>query len=148
MKTPSHYLVITALAMTPFCLAEENAGKKAEPVSAVSVTVPAAMSVNELVSRTVGDNPELAYYLAEIDAAKGKREVAGRRPDPELGVQIGQRSLRAGQGGGGGDGVAWSVSVSQRFDFTGRNSLRKAIADRQVERAEAGVEQFRRELSS
>ncbi len=147
MKPVSVYLGILALALAPLTLwAADVAVPQPVGTTPVSETAP-SIRIADLVARTVGENPELAYYTAEIDAAKDKREVAGRLPDPELGVQIGQRSLRS-QGGGGGDGVAWSVSISQRFDFTGRNSLRKAIADRQVERAEAGIEQFRRELAA
>lgn len=147
MKPVSLYLGALALALAPLTLpaaeavGQQHAGESPAPEASPSIRIA------DLVARTVGENPELAYYAAEVGAAKDKREVAGRMPDPELGVQIGQRSLRS-PGGGGGDGLAWSVSISQRFDFTGRNSLRKAIADRQVERAEAGIEQFRRELAA
>lgn len=135
------------LTMAPITAAETTATPPA-PTSTATKEIPSpAMSIDALVADTVANNPELAYYIAEIDAAKGRQSVAGRLPDPQLGVQIGQRSLRS-QGGGGGDGLSWSVSISQRFDFNGRNALRKAIAERQVERAEVGVEQFRRELAA
>jgi len=147
MKTVFTYFGVLAVAMTPFVLpaAEISAPMAAGETSTQAPAPP--IRIADLVASTVGENPELAYYKAEVDAAKDKRDVAGRMPDPELGVQIGQRSLRS-QGGGGGDGISWSVSISQRFDFTGRNALRKAIADRQVERAEAGIEQFRLELAA
>jgi len=145
MKPVSLYLGVLALALAPLALRAADVVAP-QPAGTAPAAAP-AIRITDLVARTVGENPELAYYTAEVEAAKSKRDVAGRLPDPELGVQIGQRSLRS-QGGGGGDGLAWSVSISQRFDFTGRNSLRKAIADRQVERAEAGIEQFRRELAA
>lgn len=147
MKPVFFWFGVLAPALAPLSIraadvaVPQSAGADAAPVSGT------AIRIADLVARTVGENPELAYYAAEVEAAKAGRDVAGRPADPELGVQIGQRSLRS-PGGGGGDGLAWSVSISQRFDFTGRNSLRKAIADRRVERAEAGVEQFRRELAA
>ena len=44
------------------------------------------------------------------------------------------------------EGTAWAVSVNQTFEWPGRILLRKAIADRSVQLAEAGLEQFRAAL--
>jgi cobalt-zinc-cadmium efflux system outer membrane protein len=44
--------------------------------------------------------------------------------------------------------LAWSVSVSQSFEYPGRLALRKAIANRQVELAEVGYAQFRAALAA
>jgi cobalt-zinc-cadmium efflux system outer membrane protein len=41
------------------------------------------------------------------------------------------------------EGVAWSVSLVQPFEWPGRMGLRKAIANRDVELAEIGLERFR-----
>jgi cobalt-zinc-cadmium efflux system outer membrane protein len=63
-------------------------------------------------------------------------------------VEIGRKSSREPSGACLGDGLAWGVTLSQKFDFTGRNALRKAIAQSQLERAESGLAQFRRELAA
>jgi cobalt-zinc-cadmium efflux system outer membrane protein len=46
------------------------------------------------------------------------------------------------------EGTAWSVSVMQTFEYPGRVSLRKAIANQDIELAELGLEQFRETLKA
>jgi cobalt-zinc-cadmium efflux system outer membrane protein len=41
------------------------------------------------------------------------------------------------------EGVAWSVSVAQPFEWPGRLGLRKAIANRDIELAQLGYERFK-----
>ena len=45
------------------------------------------------------------------------------------------------------EGVAWSVSVVQPFEWPGRIGLRKAIANRDVELAELGFARFKLALA-
>src|SRR6202008_3404800 len=42
-----------------------------------------------------------------------------------------------------GTGPVWSVSLTQTFEFPGRVSLRKAIADKEIALAQLGLEKFR-----
>src|SRR6185436_15284269 len=42
-----------------------------------------------------------------------------------------------------GEGLTWSVSLAQPFEWPGRIGLRKAIANRDVELAELGLARFR-----
>lgn len=105
-------------------------------------------TLRELVRDTLTFNPELKFYEAEISAAKGQRRKAGEWPNPTLGVEIGQKRATDASNILVGEGLAWSVSISQTFDFTGRPALRKAIANRQVELAEVGLEQFKKELEA
>jgi cobalt-zinc-cadmium efflux system outer membrane protein len=44
--------------------------------------------------------------------------------------------------------VAWSVSVAQPFEYPGRLALRKAIANRQIELAQIGYQQFQAALAA
>ena len=93
------------------------------------------IAVEELVADMVARNPELKFYEAEIAAARGGRVTAGAWANPELSGEIGNKNV-TDFAGASGDGVVWAVSVAQTFEFPGRLSLRKAIANRQVALAE------------
>src|SRR5438093_6228705 len=105
-----------------------------------------ALTVEALVANVLTNNPELNFYRAEMAAAKGERQTAGVWANPEVAGTAG--SKRASGGGISGEGLAWSVSVKQTFEWPGRISLRKAIANRQIRLAELGYEQFRAALEA
>ena len=94
-----------------------------------------------LVAETLARNPELKFYEAEISAAKGGRKTDGLLANPELSGGVGQKTVRGG--GVSAEGVAWSVSVLQPFEWPGRLGLRKAIANRDIELAELGYQRFK-----
>jgi cobalt-zinc-cadmium efflux system outer membrane protein len=100
-----------------------------------------AITLDALVSETLERNPELKFYEAEIAAAKGGRKTAGSLGNPELSGGVGQKTVRGG--GLSAEGVAWSVSVVQPFEWPGRLGLRKAIANRDIELAQLGNERFK-----
>jgi cobalt-zinc-cadmium efflux system outer membrane protein len=54
---------------------------------------------------------------------------------------VGNKTVRGG--GLSAEGVAWSVSVVQPFEWPGRLGLRKAIANRDIELAELGYARFK-----
>src|SRR5262245_6509474 len=99
---------------------------------------PTPMSLAALVAQAIADNPELNFYRAEIGAAAGERKATGAWANPEVTGELGRK--RTTGPGLSAEGTAWSVSVSQTFEWPGRVSLRKAIADRQVKLAEVGLE--------
>jgi cobalt-zinc-cadmium efflux system outer membrane protein len=98
-------------------------------------------TLDALVAETLERNPELKFYEAEIAAAKGGRKTAGLLANPELSGGIGNKTIRGG--GVNAEGVAWSVSVLQPFEWPGRLGLRKAIANRDIELAELGYARFK-----
>lgn len=106
------------------------------------------ISIQTLVGEALADNPELAFYRAEIAAARGERKTAGARPNPEAEFELGRKQSRSRSGGLSEEGTAWAVSISQSFDWPNRLALRKAIASRQIELSEIGLAQFERELAS
>lgn len=108
----------------------------------------AAESFDGIVAAIVANNPELKFYEAEIDAAKAGRRSAGVLASPELSVEAGRKRVRDLSGALAGEGTAWSVSVTQTFEWPGRLALRKAIANRQIELAELGLARFRAALGS
>ncbi len=100
-------------------------------------------AVETLVSQVLERNPELNFYRAEIAAANAERRVASTLGNPEVSATLGNKHVR-----GVGDGIAWSVSVQQPFEWPGRISLRKAIANQQIRLAELGLAQFKTRLAA
>lgn len=100
-----------------------------------------AATLDALVAETLARNPELKFYETEILAAKGGRKTAGLPANPELGGSVGNKTVRGG--GLNAEGVAWSVSVVQPFEWPGRLGLRKAIANGDIELAELGYTRFK-----
>jgi cobalt-zinc-cadmium efflux system outer membrane protein len=107
-----------------------------------STTVPA------LVADIAAHNPELQFYEAAIAAAQSGRAAAGALSDPEISLDVGRKRVQVLNGSLAGEGTAWSVSVTQTFDWPGRLSLRKAIANHQVELAELGLARFKAALAA
>ncbi len=105
-----------------------------------------SIALDALVADVLEHNPELNFYRAEIAAAKGERRTAATWANPEVSTTVGQKQVRSG--GLSDEGVAWSVSVQQTFEYPGRLALRKAIANRQIELAGLGYEQFKGALAA
>jgi outer membrane protein, heavy metal efflux system len=103
------------------------------------------LPVESLVEEALSRNLELKFYEAELTAARSTHKTAGHWTNPELSGGIGQKSVR--DSGLSAEGVAWSVSIMQPFEWPGRIGLRKAIANRDIELAELGLERFRRALT-
>ena len=102
-----------------------------------------AVSSSDLVAEALQKNPEVRFYEAEIAAARGGRQTAGQLANPELNTEFGGMSLAQQK-----EGLVWRASILQVFDFPGRMSLRKAIADRDITLAELGLQQFKSQLAN
>jgi cobalt-zinc-cadmium efflux system outer membrane protein len=61
---------------------------------------------------------------------------------------VGQKRTRDLAGQLAGEGVAWSVGVSQTFEWPGRLGLRKSIANRDLTLAQLGLDRFRTALAA
>lgn len=107
---------------------------------------PPPVQLPALVAEITANNPELKFYEAEIAAAKAGRRSAAALSDPELSLDLGRKRAVDRTGVLEGEGRAWAVSVTQKFEWPGRLGLRKAIANRQVELAELGLDRFRNAL--
>lgn len=103
----------------------------------------AAMSLDRLAEDVVANNPERQFYQQQIATAGTERQAAGRLADPEAVVEFGERHQNDRITGGPlGDGRAYAVSIVQPIEFGGRIALRRAIAERQIELARIGLQQF------
>ena len=92
-------------------------------------------------------NAELQVFEAELAAAKGQRTQAGFFRNPEISTEIGAREVRDSENVLQGNGTTFSIAVTQTFEFPGKGTLRKAIANKNIEIAELGLEQFRLALA-
>lgn len=104
-------------------------------------------SVESLVATALANHPELQSVEAEVAAARGQRVQAARWKNPNFSSEMGGRRITDSGGNLNGTGYTLGVSVTQTFEFPGKASLRKALADHQVEIAELGVKQFRHALA-
>ena len=117
-----------------------------ETKEAASVaTATNAVTLDALIAEALERNPELKFYEAEILAAKAGRKSAGLLGNPEVSGSVGQKRVTGG--GLSAEGVAWSVSALQPFEWPGRLGLRKAIANRDIELAELGYARFKLALA-
>ena len=114
---------------------------RGQEVVSTNVATNVSHTLEALVAEALEKNPELKFYDAEILAAKAGRKTAGAFANPELSGGVGQRTVRGG--GFSAEGVAWSVSVAQPFEWPGRMGLRKAIANHDIELAKLGYERFK-----
>lgn len=104
------------------------------------------MTLDAVVADVLERNPEVNYYDAELAVAKGGARTAKTWINPEVVSTLGDKRVTGG--GLSGEGVAWSVSVRQTFEWPGRIPLRKAIANQQIRLAELGLGQFRAALKA
>jgi outer membrane protein, heavy metal efflux system len=104
-------------------------------------------SLDALVAEAWARNPEANAFRTEIAAAKGERRTAGEWQNPEFSGDAGAKIVRDYHGSTLGEGVLWTLSAAQTFEYPGRVSLRKAIANHQIALAELGLEGFRAALA-
>jgi cobalt-zinc-cadmium efflux system outer membrane protein len=128
---PASFLSFSFLLLSPLFAAESE-----------------RLSTEKLVTEIVAQNPELKFYEAEIAAAKSAARFSSALPDPELALDAGHKRVRTTTGALAGEGAAWSVSVTQTFEWPGRLALRKSIANRQVALAELGLDRFQSALGA
>lgn len=132
--------LLIPLALVAIAVVVAPAGRAVEPSHAASTP-------EALVAEALSQNPELRYYEAQLDLARAERRVAGRLDRPRVDVDAGQIRSRNPDHSLAGEGAVWSASVRQSFEWPGRLSLRKAIANEDVTLAQLGLEAFRRELA-
>lgn len=106
------------------------------------------VSLPALVGEIAAKNPERQFYLDELAAAKAGQRFSATWSDPELAFDLGRKRVKDASGDLVGEGTAWSVSVTQTFEWPGRLALRKAIANREVDLAELGLARFESALTA
>jgi outer membrane protein, heavy metal efflux system len=141
MKTSLPVLSLSIIAMAWSCPTSRAAESR-------PATEPQPLTMEALVNELLTTNPELAFYRAEIAAAKGEQRTAKAFGNPELSVSGGLKRAKDITGNLVGEGGAWTVTLQQPFEWPGRLALRKSIANQQLALAELGLESFRTSLAA
>jgi cobalt-zinc-cadmium efflux system outer membrane protein len=105
-------------------------------------------TIDAIVAEAFARNPEIKGYEAEIAAARGERRAAAEWRNPEITADAGAKLVRDVPGGPNSNGVLWTVSALQTFEYPGRVRLRKAIGNRQIALAELELEGFKAALAT
>lgn len=108
----------------------------------------APFTVHSLVQKALATHPELRFYEAQIEIASAGKTKAGEIKNPDLMTGVGNWRVRDLATNNVTDGPTWAVQLTQTFEWPGRLSLRKAIAQKDIELAQLGVEQFRAALAA
>lgn len=117
------------------------------PLAALAADTP-PVAVDTLVATILAQNPERRFYEQAIAAAKSETRLAGRLGDPELSFDLGHKRVHDASSQLAGEGLAWSVSVTQPFPWPGRLALRQAIASHDLKLAQLGLARFDLALSA
>jgi len=131
---PFIFLLLVASCGTAFAAKDASSG------STVQTRTP-----DQLVAEALTNNPELKETEADLEAAKGARLQAGLWKNPDVSGSYAWRQVRSP--GANNDGFSDQFSITQTFEFPGKATLRKAIADQDVSLAEIGLTQFRSALA-
>src|SRR5437867_13125156 len=99
----------------------------------------AEVTVEELVVRALTDSPDLRAARAEIDAAVGRLQQAGLRPNPMLELG-GQKALSPDNN--------VTIGLTVPLDLNGRKEGRVGVAEREVELKRAQARDRERRLAA
>src|SRR5437899_7996210 len=97
------------------------------------------VTVDELVTRAVGENPDIRAAQADVEAARGRLVQAGLRPNPMLELG-GQKALSTDNN--------LTVGVTVPLDLNGRKEGRVGVAEREVELKRAQARDRERRLAA
>ena len=98
-----------------------------------------ALTVDELVAQALRENPEVAAARADVQAARGRLEQAGLRPNPMLELG-GQKAL--------GPDNNVMVGLTLPLDLNGRKEGRVGVAGRELEMKQAQLADRERRLTA
>src|SRR5262245_62791492 len=95
-----------------------------------ALAAPDELTVDELVTRALADNPDMRAVRLEVEAAEGRLRQAGLRPNPLLDLG-GQKATSPDNN--------LTVGVTVPLDLNGRKEGRVGVAEREVEVKRAQV---------
>src|SRR5882672_4265202 len=117
------FVVVAALAATGIAQAQPGA----------------EVTVDELVARALADSPDLRAARAEIEAAVGRLQQAGLRPNPMLELG-GQKALSPDNN--------VTIGLTVPLDLNGRKEGRVGVAERELQMKRAQVRDRERRLAA
>jgi cobalt-zinc-cadmium efflux system outer membrane protein len=109
----------------------------AAPPGAALGQAPAELTVDELVTRALADNPDLKAARIDVEAAAARVQQAGLRPNPVLELG-GQKALSPDN--------SITIGLSLPLDLNGRKEGRVAVSERELETSRRQVADRERRL--
>ncbi len=150
-------LLLLALPVPAWC-SEMNSSKGAvgqsvdsapkiieEQTEKQTVTV-SELTLDDVIDRTLNQNPKLATFTQEVRAREFESRQAGRYPNPELSIEM---ENIAGSGEfSGTDSAETTIRISQLFELGGKRARRQEIGRTEQFLAEQEYNIVRTELLS
>ncbi len=133
LKSKTVSILVFLIGMRGVDAAPVESGRKASE----------ALSMEEIVAQALSENPELLVAEAAVAGARGDRRATGQWKNPEIAAEYGEKRVSDGFGDLTAKGNSQHYSIQQTFEFPGKASLRKAIADHNIQLAELSLEQMR-----
>ncbi len=103
-------------------------------------------TLGQLIAEAQEKNPEIRALSAGITSARGEVTTAGTWDNPELGVAPGIRNTRSA-GGSSLSEFHGVFELKQTLEFPGKRSLRRALAEKNVELRQLALTAFRNQLT-
>jgi len=107
-----------------------------------SVALAETLTLEQLIVEARERNPELRALAADVAAAKGEATTARTWSNPELAAVPGVKHVR-----GEGSEFHGDLELTQTFEFPGKRTLRRAVAQKNVEARELALAGFRFQLT-
>jgi cobalt-zinc-cadmium efflux system outer membrane protein len=101
----------------------------------------APLSLEQLIAEALARNPELVVFGADVAVAQGEVKTARTWANPELTASPGVTHF------GGDNGFHGEAEFLQTFEFPGKRSLRRAVAEKNVEVRTRALEGLRNQLT-
>lgn len=110
--------------------------------SSLSAQAPLALSSEQAVELAIENNPLFQAARSVVERARGRLQQAGLLDNPELGVSYSGDQAFNDEGE-----QSFGLAFSQRFPVTQRLQLEKAVARKEVEVAQAEINNEMRQLT-
>ena len=112
-------------------------------VAAANAQDTTPLTLEQLIAEAQANNPEIVALTADVAAAQGGAATAKAWMNPALSVSPGLAHSRSPLN----DEFHGEFSLEQTFEFPGKRSLRRAVAEKDVELRQLALAGFRHQLS-
>ena len=104
-----------------------------------------SLTLDAATAEALEHNPEIRAFSADVAAARGEATTAGTWANPELVVSPGARNVKSS--GKTTTEFHSTFEFKQTIEFPGKRSLRRALAQKNVESRQVALAGFRSQLA-